>query len=130
MKDKKEQEVTQETKNTTMKAKKKIKWGVWIYSIIITIGLLILVFCLVKIGKYNYQKTIFFEEPKKEWFIEELKKPLMSDEIWISKAEKIDENTIIVTAGVGLYDSIYYRCVFKLKSTMFVSWYWKFDRII
>lgn len=129
MKDKKEQEVTQETKNTTKKAKKRLKWVVWI-SIIIVIELLILVFYLVKIGKHNYEKTVFFEQPKKEWYIEELKKPLMSDEIWISKAEKIDENTIIVTAGVGIYNSIYYRCVFKLKSTMFVYWYWKFDRII
>lgn len=129
MKDKKEQEVNQETKNTTKKAKKRLKWVVWI-SIIIVIELLILVFYLVKIGKHNYEKTVFFEQPKKEWYIEELKKPLMSDEIWISKAEKIDENTIIVTAGVGVRDSIYYRCVFKLKSTMFVYWYWKFDRII
>lgn len=129
MKDKKEQEVTQETKNTTKKAKKRLKWVVWI-SIIIVIELLILVFYLVKIGKHNYEKTVFFEKPKEEWYIEELKKPLMSDEIWISKAEKIDENTIIVTAGVGKRDSIYYRCVFKLKSIMFVSWYWKFDRII
>lgn len=129
MKDKKKQEVNQETKNTTKKAKKRLKWVVWI-SIIIVIELLILVFYLVKIGKHNYQKTAFFEQPKKEWYIEELKKPLMSDEIGISKAEKIDENTIIVTAWVGLYNSIYYRCVFKLKSTMFVYWYWKFDRII
>ena len=129
MKDKKEQEVNQETKNTTKKAKKRLKWVVWI-SIIIVIELLILVFYLVKIGKHNYQKTVFFEKPKEEWYIEELKKPLMSDEIGISKAEKIDENTIIVTAGVGIYNSIYYRCVFKLKSTMFVYWYWKFDRII
>lgn len=129
MKDKKEQEVNQETKNTTKKAKKRLKWVVW-FSIIIVIELLILVFYLVKIGKHNYQKTVFFEKPKEEWYIEELKKPLMSDEIWISKAEKIDENTIIVTAGVGKRDSIYYRCVFKLKSTMFVYWYWKFDRII
>lgn len=126
----KEQEVTQETKNTTKKPKKRLKWGAWMCIIITVIGLPILGFHLVKIGKYNYQKTIFFEEPKKEWYIEELKKPLMSDDIWISKVKKIDDSTIIVTAGVGHYDTIYYRCVFKLKSIMFVSWYWKFDKII
>ena len=76
MKDKKEQEVNQETKNTTKKAKKRLKWVVWI-SIIIVIELLILVFYLVKIGKHNYQKTVFFEKPKEEWYIAELKKPLM-----------------------------------------------------
>lgn len=132
MKDEKEQEVTQETKNTPKKPKKRLKRGAWICIIITAIGLSVLGFYLVKIGKYNYMLATIFEKPKKEWYVEKLTKPLMSDsdEIWISKAEEIDENTIIVTAGVGHYNTIYYRCVFKLKSIMFVSWYWKFDKII